>query len=404
MSDTYRDRARARLARRHRAEARFRWLGRGALTLAAGILLVLLISLMIPGVKGLIHAEVLLKVPNALQESELPPSILVKRTLKARFQEVTSRSETLVLYRLLAPHADRYVPENVPRMIEVPLSSEAGLWIKAGMEADTFEEYGISKQQAQWLKQLEADGQVDLAFDSGFFTNPDSREPEKAGLAGSIVGSLLVIAVCLAVSLPVGVAAAIYLQEFAKPGRLNDLIEVNINNLAAIPSIIYGLLGLFLFLEVLGLPRSSALVGGLTLSLMTLPLIIIATRSALMAVPDSLRDAARGMGASSVQVVTHHVLPQALPGIMTGTILGIARALGETAPLLMIGMVAFIASVPDGVAEPATVMPVQIYLWSSSPEQGFVERTASGILVLIVILLCMNLLATLIRSRSEAER
>ncbi len=387
-----------RIHARHRAERRFRRYGLLALLAAAAMLLVLLASIFTPGMKGLQHSLVTLELHDTQGE------LSAKAALAARFPDVSGRRDKRDLARLLAPHADSYITPEAQHSITVPLSSSADLWIKDGMPQDKHRHYGLSLKQAEWLKELEQADTIDTTMKWAFFVEGDSREPEKAGFGGSILGSLFVVLICLVVTLPLGVAAAVYLEEFAKPSRWKDLIEVNINNLAAIPSIIYGLLGLFVYLALFGLPRSSALVGGLTLSLLTLPMIIIATRVALNAVPNSLRNAARGMGASPLQVVTHHVLPQAMPGIMTGTILGMARAIGETAPLLMIGMVAFIATPPESLNDPATAMPVQIYLWASSPEQGFVQKTASGILVLITILLCMNLLANYIRGRSERKR
>jgi phosphate transport system permease protein len=259
----------------------------------------------------------------------------------------------------------------------------------------------ISDQQLGWLAQLEADGLVDLQFNRYFFTSGNSSDPELAGIWSATVGSFYMLLVTLVLAFPLGVATAIYLEEFAHRSRWTDLIEVNINNLAAVPSIVYGLLGLSLFINVFGLPRSAPVVGGLVLSLMTLPVIIIASRAALTAVPPSIREAALGLGASKMQMVLHHVLPLALPGMLTGTIIGMARALGESAPLLMIGMVAFIVDVPDSPLDPATALPVQVYLWADSAERAFTERTSAAILVLLVFLLLMNLTAVLLRKRFE---
>ena len=238
-------------------------------------------------------------------------------------------------------------------------------------------------------------------FNTTFFTAGDSREPELAGILGAAAGSFFTLVVTLLLSFPIGVAAAVYLEEFAPKNRWTDLIEVNINNLAAVPSIIFGLLGLAVFLNFFGLPRSAPVVGGLVLTLMTLPVIIIASRSALKSVPPSIREAALGVGASEMQMVAHHVLPLALPGMLTGTIIGMARALGETAPLLMIGMVAFIVDIPAGFTDPATALPVQIYLWADSPERAFVERTSGAIIVLLAFLIIMNAVAVILRKRYE---
>ncbi|MBB4567415.1 phosphate transport system permease protein [Rhizobium leucaenae] len=259
----------------------------------------------------------------------------------------------------------------------------------------------VSDQQIAWMRQLAATGALHKAFNTGLFLSANSSRPEAAGLGVALIGSFYLMLTVLVLALPVGVAASIYLEEFAPKNRLTDLIEVNINNLAAVPSIVYGLLGLSVFINFMGLPRSASLVGGLVLSLMTLPMIIIATRSALRAVPPSIRSAALGLGASRMQVVFHHVLPLAMPGILTGTILGLAHALGETAPLLLIGMVAFVANYPAGPLDPSTALPVQIYMWASEAERAFVERTSGAIIVLLFFLVAMNIGAILLRRRFE---
>ncbi len=276
----------------------------------------------------------------------------------------------------------------------------AGTWdILSFSEAEA--DRRIDDREAVWLESLRDRGAIEKHFAWRFFTSGDSREPELAGLRGAIVGSLLTVIMTLALSVPLGIAAAVYLEEFAAKNKWTELIEVNINNLAAVPSIIFGLLGLAVFINFFGLPRSAPLVGGLVLGLLVLPTIIIATRAALKAVPPSIKEAALGVGASHQQAVFHHVLPLAVPGILTGTILGVARALGETAPLLMIGMVAFIVDIPKGFTEAATVLPVQIYLWSDLPEVAFQSRTAAAIIVLLVILFCLNAVAIYLRKRFE---
>jgi phosphate transport system permease protein len=259
----------------------------------------------------------------------------------------------------------------------------------------------ISDAQALWLDQLKQENRIENSFSWRFFTAGDSREPELAGIRGALIGSLLTALMAISLALPLGIAAAIYLEEFAPKNRWTDLIEVNINNLAAVPSIIFGLLGLAVFLNFFGLPRSAPLVGGLVLALLVLPTIIIASRAALKAVPPSITEAALGVGASKQQAVFQHVLPLALPGIMTGTILGLARAFGETAPLLMIGMVAFIADVPQGFTSAATVLPVQVFLWSDLPELAFKSKTAAAIIVLLVVLFALNAVAITLRKRFE---
>jgi phosphate transport system permease protein len=259
----------------------------------------------------------------------------------------------------------------------------------------------VKDAQVSIMKKLEASGALGLKFNPSFFTLGASSRPEAAGLGVAIIGSIYTMLIVLALALPIGVAASIYLEEFAPKNRWTDLIEVNINNLAAVPSIVYGLLGLSIFINFFGMPRSASIVGGLVLALMTLPTIIIATRAALKAVPPSIRAAALGLGASKMQTVFHHVLPLAMPGILTGTIIGLANALGETAPLLLIGMVAFVVDYPTTPFEPATALPVQIYMWANEAERAFVERTSGAIIVLLVFLIVMNLGAIMLRRRFE---
>lgn len=259
----------------------------------------------------------------------------------------------------------------------------------------------ITDRQVEWMEKLKANGTLYKAFNTGLFTFGASSRPETSGLGVAIIGSAYMMAIVLILSLPIGVATAIYLEEYARRSRFNDIIEVNINNLAAVPSIVFGLLGLSIFINFLHLPRASSVVGGLVLTLMTLPTIIIATRAALRAVPPSIRDAALGLGASKTQTVFGHVLPLALPGILTGTILGLARALGETAPLLLIGMVAFVANYPTTPMDPATALPVQVYMWANEPERAFNERTFGAIIILMGFLAVMNIAAVLLRRKFE---
>ena len=288
-------------------------------------------------------------------------------------------------------------------VLEKPVSLDAapaGNWDSVSFSTKEADRRS-SDREILWLERLRDNGQISRGFAWRFFSSGDSRAPELAGIRGALIGSLLVIAVTLAICLPIGVAAAVYLEEFATQNRFTDLVEVNINNLAAVPSIIFGLLGLAVFLSYFGLPRSAPLVGGLVLALLVLPTIIIASRAAFRSVPPSIKEAALGVGASHQQAVFHHVLPLAVPGILTGTILGIARAFGESAPLLMIGMIAFIVDVPKGFTDAATVMPVQIFLWSDLPEIGFQSKTAAAIMVLLVVLFCLNAVAIYLRRRFE---
>jgi phosphate transport system permease protein len=284
------------------------------------------------------------------------------------------------------------------------------IWILADDDIDTYykswldgEPYAarLSDKQVAWIDQLHQEGKIRLQFNSNLFTRGDSREPEQAGIRGAIMGSLLTLILTMLLSFPIGVSAAIYLEEFAPKNRWTDFIEVNINNLAAVPSIIFGLLGLAIFINFFHVPRSVPIVGGLVLTLMTLPTIIITSRAAIKSVPPSIREAALGMGASKYQMVMHHVLPLGLPGMLTGAIIGMAQALGETAPLLMIGMVAFIVDIPAGFSDPATVLPVQIFLWADSPERAFIEKTSAAIMVLLSFLIVMNTTAVWLRKRLE---
>ena len=286
----------------------------------------------------------------------------------------------------------------------IKTSDDVDMLMKGHMDRSSPEKNRrLSDQQIEWIDKLKVEGKLDLFFNSTFFTKADSREPESAGILGAAVGSAFALFITLMLALPLAVMSAIYLEYFAKPGKITDFIEVNINNLAAVPSIVFGLLGLAVFLGFFGMPRSVPLVGGMVLALMTLPTIIIATRASIRAVPTSIRDAALGLGASKMQTATDHILPLAAPGILTGTIIGMAQALGETAPLLMIGMVAFIVDVPDTITSPATALPVQIFMWSDSAERAFSERASLAIMVLLVFLISMNIAAVFLRKKYETK-
>jgi phosphate transport system permease protein len=413
----------ARLVKRHRAAKRFRLYGYGALGFA-GLMLALLLGNILWQAGGALwrHELVLeLRVPPAELSAPLPgPSDALygnlvregvgrligpeaaesKKSLRAAMQLV-SRSAAVELHHWLHANPEAW---GKPVALSLRLSDRADMFLKGKLDINLPEALRpVSDQQVRWLEDWQKDGKVAKRLNLGFFVGSDSRLPELAGIGGSFVGTLFLLLVCLLVAFPLAVMSAVYLEEFAPRNRLTTLIEVTINNLAAVPSILYGLLGLSLWLHWGGLPRSSALVGGLTLALMVLPVIIIATRTALAQVPQSLRDAARGLGATRVQMVLHHVVPLAMPGIMTGTILGMARAMGETAPLLMIGMVAFVADIPEKITHPATAMPVQVFLWSDSPELAFAEKTALLILVLLAMLTALNLLAAWVRRKFEIK-
>jgi len=336
---------------------------------------------------------------------------LIRNSLYETFPDVSGRRDKKALRSLVSGGAPFILRDEV---LENPalIGSTESFWVPADDEVDMLVKGNISRDveeskrrlkdnQIGWIDTLNEQGRIRKQFNTIFFTSGDSRDPEMSGILGAMKGSFFMLLVTIVISFPLGVAAAIYLEEFAPRNRWIDLLEVNINNLAAVPSIIYGLLGLAVFINFMNLPRSAPLVGGLVLALMTLPIIIIAGRSAIRAVPPSIREAALGLGASDVQAVFHHVLPLAMPGLMTGAIIGMARALGETAPLLMIGMVAFIVEVPGTPFDPSSALPVQIYLWADSPERAFVERTAAAIIVLLSFLLVMNGLAVWLRQKYE---
>jgi phosphate transport system permease protein len=324
---------------------------------------------------------------------------------------VTTRREKRQLYGMVSNGAayqlQDYVRKNQNQIgsviqIWVPADDDVDMVVKGHIQRDVPEaERRVKDNQLSWIDEFQEQGRLEKRFNTTFFSAGDSREPELAGIKGAVTGSFYTLIVTLLLSFPIGVAAAVYLEEFAPKNRWTDIIEVNINNLAAVPSIVYGLLGLAVFLNFFGLPRSVPLVGGLVLTLMTLPTIIIASRAALKSVPPSIREAALGVGASRTQMVMHHVLPLALPGMLTGTIIGMAQALGETAPLLMIGMVAFIVDIPGGFTDPSTVLPVQIFLWADSPERAFLEKTSAAIMVLLAFLVTMNALAVFLRKKFE---
>jgi len=338
---------------------------------------------------------------------------LIRDAMDDLFPEVNSRQDRRALFALISPGATYFLRDLVmddPSLIgqrvsvRVPLSDDFDQLAKGRISAGTAEgDRRVSDQQIDWFERLKSRGMIETVFNRTLFTGGDSRSPELAGVWGSLVGSFWTMLITMALAFPLAVGAAIYLEEFAPKNRLTQLIEVNINNLAAVPSIVFGLLGLAVFINFFGLPRSTPLVGGLVLSLMTLPIIIIASRAALKAVPPSIREAALGVGASKVQSVFHFVAPLAMPGMMTGAIIGMAHALGETAPLLMIGMVAFIVDIPGGPLDPATVMPVQIYLWSDAPERAFVERSSAAICILLAFLICMNIIAVILRRQFERK-
>jgi phosphate transport system permease protein len=419
---TARQKVEAGLARRRRKEYSFRVLGAVATAVGVIFLAVFFASLIGNGMSA--FQQTFMQLDVELQEEVLAPGGeldlqyadfdgLVRSALRDGVGGVTERSERRELYRLVSAGAGYQLRDLVianpllvgtTQTLWVPAASNVDMLVKGNIDRNLDESLRpLSDKQISWIDLLEREGRLQSRFNKALFTNGDSRDPELAGIRGAVMGSFYMLLVTVSLSFPIGVAAAIYLEEFAPKSRWSDLIEVNINNLAAVPSIVFGLLGLAVFINWMSLPRSAPLVGGLVLTLLTLPVIIIASRAAIQAVPPSIREAALGLGASQMQVVFHHVLPLALPGMLTGTIIGMSRALGESAPLLMIGMVAFIVDVPGGFADPATALPIQVYLWADSPERAFAERTAAAIIVLLGFLLLMNLAAVILRKRMERK-
>ena len=409
----------ARVTRRHAAERRFRLYGLVAIVLAIGFLALLMGRIVSQGYTAFVTHRIALAVyvdPSRVDAADLPGAnydMIVAGALLKKLGvpdddlgENAEKAKGLLSRQLGYDLLDRLKAN--PRLIgqtvtlHGPVSANADLYFKGQIKRSTAEEFRkLDNQTLGWLDRLKASGVVAGAPNLAFLTRSDSTEPEQAGVLGAVVGSALTLAITALLCIPIGVLAAVYLQEYAPKGRFTDFVEVNINNLAAVPSIVYGLLGLAVFLNWMGLPRSSPLLGGLVLALMVMPTVIIAARAALRAVPPSIRDAAMAVGASKTQTVFHHVLPLAMPGVMTGAILAMAHALGETAPLLMIGMVAFVPGVPQGFASAATVLPVQIFIWADASERAFAERTAGAIIVLLVFMILMNVTAIVVRRRFE---
>lgn len=409
------------LARRYNAERRFRIYGLSAIICGVAFLVFLLGTTFVNGYTAFLQTYIALDITLADSDFEggaTAESIagadylgIIKRSLREHFPEVTKRRDKSNLYKLISSGARYDLREQVAGNPEL-IGRATTFWMLADDEVDVYmkgrtdpsvpeKSRRLKDRSIAWIETLKEQDRVERKFNILFFTNGDSREPEQAGILGAVTGSLFAILVTMLLAFPIGVAAAIYLQEFASKNRFTDLIEVNINNLAAVPSIIFGLLGLAIFINFFNLPRSIPLVGGMVLALMTLPTIIISSRAALAAVPPSIREAALGVGASPVQTVLHHVLPLAMPGMLTGTIIGLAQALGESAPLLVIGMVAFIVDIPGSPLDPGTALPVQIYLWADSPERAFVERTSAAIMVLLLFLVAVNGLIVLLRKKFE---
>ena len=416
----------ASLKRRYARERRFKAMGLGAVILGLLFVSALFFDIFSKGYTAFVQTHIELEVyfdpavidPDGKRDLEEISRADFRKIARAPlvklFPEVTGRRDKLALYSILSSGAPyqllNMVKDDVAVIgqtltIDLIADDDVDMLVKGHIDRHLpAADRRVNDTMIDWIDRLEQLGLVKKKFNTRFFTNGDSREPELAGIGGAAAGSFYTLLVTLALSFPIGVGAALYLEEFAPKNRWTDLIEVNINNLAAVPSIVFGLLGLAMFINLFGLPRSAPLVGGLVLTLMTLPTVIIATRATLKAIPPSIREAALGIGASKVQAITDHVLPLALPGILTATILGVAQALGETAPLLLIGMSAFVASVPATPFDQSTALPVQIYLWQGNELRNFFEgRTSAAIVVLLALMLTLNSMAIWLRKRFEVR-
>ena len=409
------------LKRRNRAERNFQWFGKLGVALGLAAVVLLFVDIISKGSGAFRATYIQLEIeydPDAIGVLDVNDTEelifanwqnFAKKSLRDLFPEVTKRGERRKLNNLVSEGSGFDFRDQLTQNPSLWGTKET-LWILADDDIDTYYKSWLdddpfsarlTSEQIKWIDQLHNDDLIALKFNTKFFERGDSREPEQAGIKGALIGSFLTLILTLLMSFPMGVTAAIYLEEFAPKNKWTDLIEVNINNLAAVPSIIFGLLGLAIFINFFGIPRSIPVLGAIVLALMTLPTIIITSRAAIKSVPPSIREAALGVGASKFQTTLHHVLPLSLPGMLTGAIIGMARALGETAPLLMIGMVAFIVDIPGGFTDPATVLPVQIFLWIDSPERAFVEKTSAAIIILLSFLMVMNFVAVYLRKRLE---
>ena len=412
----------ASLKSRRRQETSFKLLGIAAIFMALFFLASLMFSILSKGLPGFFQYYITLEVE--LDRERLDPAgdlsdqSLFDGQAKKIIQEAIlaetgakKRKEKKAARKLLSNGSDlrlvAYVkanPEllNSRQLVKFALDDDADSYFRGFVKKQTPEKQRrLSDLQIDYLDQLQADGLVSYEISDYLFFGSASRNAEMAGIKGAAIGSLLTLMVCFVIAFPIGVATAVYLEEFAPKNKITELIEININNLAAVPSVVFGILGLAIFINIFGMPRSIPLVGGMVLALMTLPTIIISSRAAIKAVPPSIRDGALGVGASKVQATMHHVVPLAIPGMLTGTIIGMAQALGETAPLLMIGMVAFIVDIPGGVTDPGTVLPVQIFMWADFAERMFIQKTSSAIIILLLFLIIMNGGAIWLRKKLE---
>ena len=398
---------------RNNAEKRFKVYGVLAVSTAIILLGILLFKIFSTGISAFNQSYIGVKIEinNEINSSEIDPRTELRQQLRNMFPELTTRAEKRTLYSLFSSGAT-YEFEDLLKTNEGKTindyyyflaSDDVDMYVKGTVKREGDSAGRLMSDQLKILDQFEEQNLVELHINKYLLAGADSREPEMAGIKGAIYGTFYAILIAFITSFPLGVLTAIYLEKLAKKNRISDIIETNINNLAAVPSIVFGLLGLAIFLNFFNLPRSAPLVGGLTLGLMTLPTIVIAARSAIKSVPPSIEEAAIGLGSSNVQTIFNFTLPLAMPGILTGTIIGIAQAIGETAPLLMIGMVAFVVDIPGGPMDPATALPVQIYLWADSTERAFVEKTSAAIMVLLIILFLLNITAVYLRKKLKKK-
>ncbi len=396
------------LKKRHRKEFRFKAFGMISIAFSLAFLVLLFGMILSKSSGAFLRSEIALEIDltNENDIAKIDYRQHIKDALKAEFPDAMELAEINSLYQLISKISNLELKKELEKNPDL-LGKKSTFWLSASSKIDMYfknkNSASLNERQFLWAKELSDKKQLRTVFNWKFFEFADSREPEIAGIGAGLSGSILVMAIFLSLAFPIGVMCAFYLEEFAPKNRATDIIEISINNLAAIPSIIYGLLGLTVYLQFMNLPRSSSLAGGMTLFMLVLPVIIIATRNTIRSIPSSIRDGAAALGASKMQITLHHLLPLSVPGIMTGTILAVSRALGETAPLLMIGMIAFIADIPKNFTDPTTVLPVQIYLWSDSPEMGFAEKTAAAILVLLGILILFNLVAVILRKKFEKK-
>ncbi len=412
----------ASLKSRQKKERNYKLIGVFAIGIAIVFLMTLVISIGSKGIPGFFQYYITLEID--LERERLDPlgdlseQSLFDGQAKKIIQEVIlertgakSRNEKKAARKLLSNGSDtrlmafsRANPSlmNTRQKITFALDDDADSYFRGFVSKDTPEKQRrLSNIQIEYLDRMNDEGLISYGLSDYLFFGSASRNAEMAGIKGALIGSALTLLVCFIIAFPLGVATAVYLEEFAPKNKFTELIEININNLAAVPSVVFGILGLAIFIKLFGMPRSIPLVGGMVLALMTLPTIIISSRAAIKSVPPSIRDGALGIGASPMQATMHHVVPLAFPGMLTGTIIGMAQALGETAPLLMIGMVAFIVDIPGSVTEPGTVLPVQIFMWADFAERMFVQKTSAAIIILLIFLILMNGGAVWLRRKLE---